>query len=83
MARPDPTPLDRQRLERLDRTVRELETTERKADDLRAKRNVLIYQVAGARILPAAELGKRASVGESFVYRCLHDKGKPKTGGAR
>lgn len=83
MPRPEPTAQDKQRLQRLDRTVRELDATEKKADQLRGQRNVLIYQIADSRILGAAAIAVKAKVGESFVYRCLSDRGKPKTGASR
>jgi hypothetical protein len=83
MARPAPNATDRARMQRLDRVTLEIQQQEKRLEQLRASRNKLIYQIAEARILPAMALATKAGVSEPYVYRCLHDKGRPRTGAAK
>ena len=80
MPRLEPNANDRARLRRLDTVVDEIAELEKKLDQKRSARNKLIWQLAVARIMPMLKLAKRAKVSEPYAYRCMHDKGEPKTG---
>lgn len=80
MARPDPSTTDLARLQRLEKTVREITAAETRLENLRLQRNELIYMLMRSRVKSASQLSRLAGVSEPYVYRCMHDKGRPKTG---